>query len=362
MFLDMNPPDHNSVVAKANEIIEKMARFDLSELRLIAYCIAHYDSRNPENRTFKAYVKDLAELFPMDEKSAYAVVQKTMDGISQKPLKVKEGKRLRTCQWFSAFDYIEGEGSFEFHIGPEARPYLLGLKDTFTRYRLGDVYQFRSAITWKLYERLKQWEAKGRWNVELDALREDLGVGGKYPRWDSLSQWVVEPATKEINELSDLSVSYEKERRGRKISALTFIIKSKPPEGTIDVETPEKGLFQALLGCGLPEIKAVQFAQDAEARGKARHLLERLPSVRARWQERGKGPLQAYVVGFMKDELYQMRLFEEETTRKANKAKAKENNKLAKEAIACIKARGGQCDAPEDSEKCRACGVLHADR
>ena len=44
-----NKVDHNAVVAKNNNLVGELAKFELSELRLIAFCLAHLDSRQPEN-------------------------------------------------------------------------------------------------------------------------------------------------------------------------------------------------------------------------------------------------------------------------------------------------------------------------
>lgn len=74
-------PTHNSVVTKHNTLIEKMAKFHLSELRLLAYCLAHYDSRKPDNCSFTAKVAELRQIFPsMGKKTAYDVIRNTMLG------------------------------------------------------------------------------------------------------------------------------------------------------------------------------------------------------------------------------------------------------------------------------------------
>ena len=173
-----NKPNQNSVVAKHNDLIGQMAKFELSELRLIAYCLAHYDSRKEDNCTFRARVEDFTELFPIDSSNAYRVIRQTMLSLGKKPLEFKEGSECHYWNWFSGFTYNEGNGEFKFKITPEIQPYLLKLEGTFTRYRLRDVYQFRAASTWKLYELLKQWVTKKKWDVDLNELRLLLGVAG----------------------------------------------------------------------------------------------------------------------------------------------------------------------------------------
>ena len=225
--------DQNAVVAKKNSILPKLAPLSLTELRLLAFCLAHYDSRKSDNRKFTAKVKDLISIFPgMDEKSAYAVVQKAVIAINHKPLRDErirpDGRtELVTYFWFSGFTYLQDAGEFTFVLSDLIEPYLLDLKGEFTRYRLRDVYQFSSALTWKVYEFLKQWEGAGKWAVGLEDLRELLGISGKYPRWEDFKSWVLEKPIQAINKQSDLMVTYEKTKTVRTVTGVVFFIQTK---------------------------------------------------------------------------------------------------------------------------------------
>ena len=151
----------DAIVVKDNGAVGALARFDLSELRFLAFCLSRCDSKDETNREITARVADLCTIFPaMDKKSAYGLVKQCLLSLWRKPLEIQDGRKMRLRTWLSGVDYDEGE--FTFFIAPEMQPYLLGLKSAFTQYRLRDVYQFRSANTWKLYENLAQWRTAGR--------------------------------------------------------------------------------------------------------------------------------------------------------------------------------------------------------
>lgn len=308
-----NPPDHKSIVAKSNDLIGQMAKFELSELRLIAYCLAHYDSRKPDNRSFTARVSDLTELFPMDKKCAYAVVRQTVMALGKKPLEFREGTKRHYWNWFSGFTYDESNGEFEFKITPEIQPYLLQLEGNFTRYRLGDVYQFKAASTWKLYELLKQWLVKGEWDISLDELRLLLNIAGKYPRWNSLKQRIIDPACKEINETSDIKVDYLKIRRGRKIDRLEFTVDYKKPEeeNVIELEPEQRELYKMLIGAGLNSKTAKRMISEAIELNKVSRLLKKVPQMIEGAVKKNINAAK-YVTGAVNDELHQGQLFEED--------------------------------------------------
>jgi len=303
-------PELNSVVAKENSLVAKMAMFSLSELRLIAFCLAHYDSRTDNNRMFTARISDLTKIFPsMDNKSAYALVRQTMLRINQKPLEFEEDGVKYFWNWFSGFAYREGAGEFKFCITEEIKPYLMQLKGNFTQYRLEDVYQFKSQNTWKLYENLKQRLNMKRWSVSLDEFRQLLGLLGKYQKWYDLRKTVLEPSIAEINELSDIEVSYEKEKYGRSISGIVFFIDSKQPKEIITLEDEKDVLYKLLLDYGINSKVALQYSREAYDADKTAYIIERLPKIKARWEKKKEGNLQQYILGALQQEIRQGSLF-----------------------------------------------------
>ena len=300
-------PDLKSIVAKDNELITQIAKLELSELRLIAYCLAHYDSRKPDNRLFRARVDDLVSLFPIEKKSAYAVIRKTMLGLGKKPLEIQEDGKKYYWNWFSGFMYDEGTGEFEFKINPDAQPYLLKLTGNFTRYRLGDVYQFKAASTWKLYELLKRWLSSGSWEVELDELRLLLGVAGKYSRWDSFKAQI-NKGLGEINKVSDIRVSFDQIKRSRRIVGLLFTVRRNKPEDedVIEVKTAKEELFLALRNAGIPDKTAKRYVDQAEQNEKTYWIQTNLQ----KWVNRSKSKKhpKAYLQKILKEEIANMDL------------------------------------------------------
>ncbi len=301
-------PDLNNIVAKDNQLIGQMAKYQLSELRLIAYCLAHYDSRKADNRTIEASVNDLQEIFKMTTKDAYAVVRQAVRAVNRKPIELETHRTEEEWYIFTGFRYYKNEGRFEFKISPEAQPLLLELGGNFTRYRLQDVYQFKAASTWKLYELLKRWLAKKEWDIELDELRMLMGVAGKYPRWSDFAKRIIRPAIKEINELSDLKVNYEKIKRGRRVVGVYFEIDKKTPakEGAIDVKTVEQELCMELKKAGIHKKTAETYAKCVETAGRTKSILGKLPQMIQRAEKKGG---QKYILGAIQSELNRGELF-----------------------------------------------------
>lgn len=324
--------DLDSVVASRNDLLPHLAKLGHSELRLVAFCVAHYDStkEDGDDRAFHARIADLVDIFPrMDLATAYDTVRQVFLGLGKKPLETQEGRRKIYRNWFSGFDYEIGSGEFTFYIPPETQPFFLRLKESgnFTTFRLRHVYQFRSAHTWKLYENLARWRVGGRWEVKLDELRGLLGVAGKYPRWDSLRLRVVDKAMEEITAFSDLEVTYQAARWGRRVDRLVFYVEAKKEDhnpADLTVESPAEILAKALVAGGLWIKTAEKLMAEAVASDKVQRIAARLPKMLDRAAALPPTDRVRYLTGAIKAELRQMSLFPDSTSHRGVPAGASE--------------------------------------
>ncbi len=309
--MDTRKVDRSAIVAKDNSLVGLLAKFELSELRLLAFCLAHYDSRTSDNREITARVSDLKAIFNMVTKDAYAVVRRAVIGINKKPYEHFDEDDCWVCDfWFSQFKYRSKKGVFIFKISPEMMPHLLTLKGSFTQYRLADVYQFRRASTWKLYENIAQWRTARRWSVKLDELRARLGVAGKYPDWYPFNRELIKPAVSEINTLSDLQVEYHLEKQGRRVVGLVFQIEIKGDKDTITLEPPEDELNRRLLDAGINAKTAGKYAREINHQGAADRILAKLPGIVERAKQCGGTSTPKYVIGSIRSELKQQSLLD----------------------------------------------------
>lgn len=395
--MPQSPPSLNAVVTKHNTLLPKLSKMELSELRLLTFCLAHYDSR-PEHRAeqtpesdgypvpqeyfrFTATVQDLLDIFPgMGKQTAYAVVRQAVKGINSKPFEetfvLPSGKTENVLfYWFSGFRYSNEEGRFTFSLSPDIVDLVLSQDSNFTRFRLKHVYQFKSALTWKLYELLKQWLVAGRWAVDLDELRMALGVPGKYPIWYDLKKWLLDKCIKEINDQSDIVVRYEKKKRVRTVSGVIFFINSKENEERKNDPSIVANIgdtnndIRLLMRAGLNQTNAEYLSiLAADANKDLNIFLER---VLARWEaksDENKPSKQAYVYRSLYDE-FAPSLFDNiekksvKITQDKQREISNENNKYMKEVIACasykIRESGQECPAIKPhTKKCMVCNRI----
>ncbi len=121
-------------------------------------------------------------------------------------------------------------------FSPVLEPYLLNLKETYTKYRLGYVINFKSEYSFRLYEIMKQYEGIGERTLTIEEIRELLMIdNNKYQKYNHLKVKVIQKATEEINKFSDIKIKLEKEEKeGKRVVGLVFSINKNDYKYPID--------------------------------------------------------------------------------------------------------------------------------
>ena len=215
------------LVVKSNRLIEARYKLTVLEQKLVLTLVSKIQ---PDDRDFKTYtfrIIDLAKDFEIDQKRAYHELAKLTYDIMKKPLEIysDEKKERLHVNWFSSAKHLETTGLIEFKISDEMKPYLLQLKEQFKAYPLQTVMQFKHIYSFRLYELLKQYEIPGERKIELAELKRILMLDeNEYERLFNLEKRVLKPVIAEINAKSDLAVTYEKVKFGRKVTGISFRI------------------------------------------------------------------------------------------------------------------------------------------
>ena len=144
------------------------------------------------------------------------------------PIITEDGRKaFDGFQWISYIRYVEGKGYFIARINEDMKPYLLNLKEKFTKYNLDYALKMRSFYSIRIYELLSQFKNTGWRQIEIEELRNLLGIGQKHSRYNDLKRTIIEHSKKEINKLTDLNIEYEEIKTGRKVTSIKFIINIK---------------------------------------------------------------------------------------------------------------------------------------
>lgn len=244
----MQSPDGQHVV-KSNALIEASYRLNLREQRIILACIAQVDRSQPitDEVQYVITTRRFAEMADCRIDGAYYEMKLAAESLFERRLTVHEHPntgvpRKLTMRWIQSIEYKEGEGAIALRFGKDILPYLTELTRRFTQYALSDVASMNSPHAIRLYELLMQWRDTGKRVVSLDWMRQCLGIEGKYPAFKDLRRYLIEPSVKQINDHAPITVKWEPQKTGRKVTHLAFSFTvDKPKAVAAPKKQPEGG-------------------------------------------------------------------------------------------------------------------------
>lgn len=239
----MNKSD---LVVKSNRLIEASYRLTLNEQRVILYAICQCREEQKGLLTDQPVVitaEAFANQFPSSKKGhVYQQLKEAMDALYDRSVTIYETDedtglpQVSKTRWISKASYIDGAGRIKIVFTADVIKYITRLEKEFTSYQLEKVGNMTSAYAVRIYELLSQYRDIGNRTLSLRSLRETLGIEpGEYKLTADFIRKVIEMAVKQINDHSDLTVSYKSLKTGRAITDFAFKIKSKDakPKGQV---------------------------------------------------------------------------------------------------------------------------------
>jgi len=237
------------VVTQSNRLVEASYRMSLIEKQLVLYAVVQGredDNFLPKNETITVDAKQFATTFHISEKHVYEMLKEASDRLFDRWIRIEDIHpktglpRVVKTRWVSDVAYVEGAGLVEFTFAKKVLPYISRLEKEYTSYRLEKIGRMNTAHAVRLYELLVQYLAARRRKFDLDDLKALLGVADEYSSIKDLKKRVIEPSLKQINEYTDIEVSYENVKRGRSVTGLLFTIKPKADPKLINEAAQKK--------------------------------------------------------------------------------------------------------------------------
>ncbi|GAC1325852.1 MAG: hypothetical protein NVSMB28_21220 [Collimonas sp.] len=223
------------VVAKSNRLIEASYRLDLIEQRIIlaAIVIARETQKGLDSSHLTIEAKRFASMYGMEGGGVYEQLKRAMDSLFHRYVVIHDTDpetghpRVNNIRWVSKSSYVNGAGVIQLRFEPDMVPYISRLESEFTTYRLEKIGHMTSVHAVRLYELLLQHLSIGKREIEISWLKDALHLVDDYPRLYDFKKWVLDVATSQINEHSDITVSHTQRKTGRTVTHLVFDIKAK---------------------------------------------------------------------------------------------------------------------------------------
>ena len=226
----------SDLVVKSNRLNTAIQNLSLVEIRLIQ--IAIIDSRETQTGLMSdsplvISAKRYAECFNVEVDTAYDVLLAAESTLFERRFSfINERDNQVKTRWVSQVEYIRGDGAIEIILTPAVVKEVTrinGIENFFTKYMLGQTAVLNSVYSVRLYELVTQWrQAKKTPLFDIETFRGQLGLGvNDYQRMSDFKRRVLDSAVTEINEKTDLDISYVQEKKKSSIIGFKFKVLEK---------------------------------------------------------------------------------------------------------------------------------------
>ena len=174
-----------------------------------------------------------ADVFGTTRQNAYMRMKEAEETLFNRRFSFfdEDGKLVKS-RWISQVKYLDNEGAIEIVFTPavvQGISRINGVKEFFTQYLLSQTANLKSVYSSRLYELLIQWRSTGKTPIiNLEDFRAQLGVEeDQYKLMSDFKKRVLDLAINDINEKTDIKVTYQQHKKGRSISGFSFNFKQK---------------------------------------------------------------------------------------------------------------------------------------
>ncbi len=231
---------------------------------------------NQNTRMFTTSFNEIRHRSGMQKETNYQRIKEALEGLANVNVKYNVLDKDKEIEWgvFALVSEakVRSDGSVTFAFPPTIHDNIL-FPSMFAVLNTGIINGLRSKYAIALYELLQDYRRIGMVTMTIDEFRELMALEHEYTEFSMLRRRIIHAAVKEINRKTDMRVSYECIKDGRKYTDVTFLVSSATSLNReenslfsqvheVDSEIPNAALAARLRYYGIAEQRAIEYAQS----------------------------------------------------------------------------------------------------
>jgi len=268
-------------VRQSNAITQSRHELSAAQLDLYFMMLSLIRENDETDKVYEISVREIESI--TGRMWQYNQLLNATEGMIGKVFRIDQHDGVLQVAMLSSAKYVKGKGKIELSIDPKLRPYLIDIKNNFTSFQLHCVLSLSSKYAKWMYLQFSRWKDVGYVSFEIEELRLLMNLkdpNGKlpeqYPQWGEFKANVIDVSIKQINESTDLKISYELEKKGRSFHRINFtIIRTNKYQTVIPFEVEETDrealqLKNKMYAIGIQDNKLISLViEKLEMRKKA---------------------------------------------------------------------------------------------
>lgn len=233
--LTVTGPAVHPLIVQHNALINARFELNTTESRLFLALLSRIGRNDTQFQVCQIPVREL--MAHSSSNSTYELVRKTLKHFASRTLlieKLEAGGRHSGRPDFSilpllAFaEYKHREGVVEARFNDLLMPYLLQLRENFTKAQLTELLKLKSSNAYRIYLLLREYAAFGKRVIPVTELKSILGVEEEYDRFTNFKVRILDRAKAELDR-TDMAFTYSLEKQGRTITHICFQFRPAGP-------------------------------------------------------------------------------------------------------------------------------------
>ena len=239
-------------VVEHNSLITSIAKMDKTPLKMFELAVSCIDTEEPpkDNAVYLSK-EELFSFFKVSDNDKHSRFKQAIAKMQEQAFfEIKEEKnkgfKFRRILPIPTVEWTDYDDKVMIRFNQDIMPYLIELKQNFTKYALSEIMELNSKYSIILYKwlsmnynqyehysnkggrRAEQVEAYRNPSITVKELREITDTVNEYKHFPHFENWILKKPLEEINAHTSFNVTYEKVKKGRSIDSIVFHIEKKP--------------------------------------------------------------------------------------------------------------------------------------
>ena len=249
-----------AIIVKSNDYVLAHYHLETYEQKLILLCISKIKENQLEGKEaldFTLQVSEIKKFLGIKSNDIYRELKNIALKLTGHFIEIETETGFKMIRPFPYAEYENGQ--FILHFEKSMEPQLINLASNYTQYALDNVKMLKSTYSIRLYEVLKSYEYRKEIKLNLEELKEMIGVKekividslkpksednilikDKYKLYGDFKRRVLVIAQKEIEKNTDIKFEFEEVKTGRKVTQLIFRIYKQHLEKVVSKENVKR--------------------------------------------------------------------------------------------------------------------------
>jgi hypothetical protein len=227
--------DERYIVEKSKALVwAQFQDYSSGELKILDTYLSRIDPRKPDNSLVTFTKKEYAELMGLDSDIRTEQLKAYTGGLLSNVVTIDLPDKgyVQYALFSEAKCYLDdktGQVTIEVDCNHKLKAAFFDIaKNGYVRYQLKNIISLKSQYSVRLYPKLK--DRPFGWTISVAELREMLGAtAASYDVFKDFNKHVLQKAIKEINDVTDITVTTENIRKGRSVESIKFKVFEKSP-------------------------------------------------------------------------------------------------------------------------------------